>query len=88
MLVVQLIPENLLFMKSKPKPKVTKLKTIAILHSSNKEKKKPGYDETAMAIKRKLDEIKKENNMPSAVNNNLSLFRYKVWTGKNYTIIP
>ena len=63
-------------MKSKPKPKISKLKTIAILHSSNKEKKL--HDETAMAIRKKLDEIKKENSMPSAVNNNLSLFRYKV----------
>jgi len=75
-MVVQLIPENLLIMKSKPKPKLSKLKTIAILHSSNKEKKR--NDETAIAIRKKLDEIKKENNMPSAVNNNLSLFRYKV----------
>lgn len=53
-------------------------KTIAILHSPNKSKKDSSYNEATLAIQKKLEEIKKESKMPAAVNNNLSLFRYKV----------
>jgi|GEM_PF-1039379 len=65
-------------MKSKPKPRTPRLKTIAVLHTSNKGKKKPVQNDALIAISKKLDEIKMENELPSAVNNNLSLFRYKV----------
>jgi hypothetical protein len=59
-----------MYMKSKPK--------LAILHSSRKEKKKIGYQQAACAIQKKLEEIKNESRMPAAVNNNFSLFRYRV----------
>ena len=41
-------------------------------------KKKINYQQAACAIRRKLEEIKQENKMPAALNNNLSLFRYRV----------
>ncbi|HTE12106.1 MAG TPA: hypothetical protein VK645_14075 [Chitinophagaceae bacterium] len=57
-------------MKSKPK--------LAILNAAKKEKKKIGYQQAASAVQKKLEEIKNESKMPSAVNNNFSLFRYRV----------
>jgi len=57
-------------MKSKTK--------LAILHTPKKSPKKTSYLQTASAIQKKLEEIKQENSLPAAVNNNLSLFRYRV----------
>ncbi|MEP6726332.1 MAG: hypothetical protein ABJC98_10970 [Bacteroidota bacterium] len=51
---------------------------LSILNSPKKEKKKTNYHQAASAIQKKLEEIKNESKMPAALNNNLSLFRYRV----------
>ena len=51
---------------------------IAVLNTARKLRKKVSYRQTASAIQKKLEEIKNESKQPAAVNNNLSLFRYKV----------
>jgi D-aminopeptidase len=40
--------------------------------------KKTSYRQASLAIQKKLAEIKLESRMTTAVNNNLSLFRYRV----------
>jgi hypothetical protein len=52
--------------------------TLAILSTPRNGKKKIGYPQAATAIQKKLEEIKNESKMPAAVNNNFSLFRYRV----------
>jgi hypothetical protein len=54
--------------KSKPAP----------MSAKKAHKKKTNYRQAAQAIEKKLDEIKKETRMPAAVNNNISLFGYRV----------
>jgi len=39
-------------------------------------KKKSAYSQTANAIEKKVEEIKRESKKKAVVNNNLSLFRY------------
>jgi hypothetical protein len=57
-------------MKPKSKP--------ASMHAKKARKKKTSYHQTAHAIEKKLDEIKRETGMPAAVNNNIALFGYRV----------
>ncbi len=65
-------------MKPKSKPKTAKEKAIAIYLASSLGVKKTRYSKASVAIQKKLEEIKKESKMPAAINNNVSLFRYKV----------
>ncbi|HTL09991.1 MAG TPA: hypothetical protein VL307_17070 [Chitinophagaceae bacterium] len=51
---------------------------LAILSTPKKNTQKNNYRQAASAIQKKLLEIKQESKQPAAVNNNLSLFRYKV----------
>ncbi|MEO5685479.1 MAG: hypothetical protein ABIQ88_22725 [Chitinophagaceae bacterium] len=51
---------------------------LVVLNTLPKSKKKANYRQAATAIQKKLEEIKNESRMPAAVNNNVSLFRYRV----------
>jgi hypothetical protein len=49
-----------------------------LLPAVRKSSKKTSYRQASLAIQKKLAEIKQESRLPMAVNNNLSLFRYRV----------